>query len=115
MASNSTSSTLHIDRSWTNEAIIALASILVMIILSGLGIACSFYQYSRLSKHQLKWRPTINVDEEVALESRNGSSAISTWGNIDDLRHHQQEANTRVLRTRPKKILLVKCLVTVKI
>lgn len=54
---------------------------------------------SNVNEAKLLWE----VDEEVALESRNDSSVIYTWGNIDDVRDYQQEAYTRELRTRPKR------------
>ncbi|OAL44910.1 hypothetical protein IQ07DRAFT_226176 [Pyrenochaeta sp. DS3sAY3a] len=95
------------DRGWSKEAILALTTIFIMILLSSMGV---FFKYRTIfilryaSYFPLhfgsKW-PVKRQDEEAAIPLQNDNPLV--WGNMQDARRYQQEAYTQVLRMRMRR------------
>ncbi|KAH6839874.1 hypothetical protein B0T12DRAFT_36655 [Alternaria alternata] len=89
--------TTETDESWSKEAILAMTSLLVMVLLSGMGMICkSRMKGSGFWRHRWGSMPT-NDQELVIVRTR--SNTID-WVDIADVRRYQQNTYTSILRMR---------------
>ncbi|KAH7081817.1 hypothetical protein BKA63DRAFT_219908 [Paraphoma chrysanthemicola] len=86
------------NRSWSKEAIFALASIFVMVILSGAGLLYKYWHATWLFLITKIHIQTLRRDEEIVLARYNHRS--TGWVNIDVVRQSQQRTYTSMLRRR---------------
>ncbi|KAH6851506.1 hypothetical protein BKA58DRAFT_473831 [Alternaria rosae] len=86
------------DHAWSKEAVFALVTLFVMVILSGLGLA--FKNRLKASDLWMWYRWRRRSMDEVELATLRTRTMASGWVGIEDVRRYQQATYTSVLRTR---------------
>ncbi|KAF1848194.1 uncharacterized protein K460DRAFT_308170 [Cucurbitaria berberidis CBS 394.84] len=82
--------------SWSKEAIFALATMFIMLMLSSIGLICKHQRRSIFQS--FRWLNAIPHDEELAVIRQSPHS--SGWVDILRVRQYQQESYTSILRMR---------------
>ncbi|OAG14892.1 hypothetical protein CC77DRAFT_502093 [Alternaria alternata] len=83
---------------WSREAIFALVSIFIMVLLSSIGLACKHCLKSPNRWTVSRWRRLLMNNEELArIHVR---PTMSGWVDIVNVRQYQQDTYTSLLRMR---------------
>ncbi|KAF2819513.1 hypothetical protein CC86DRAFT_412821 [Ophiobolus disseminans] len=90
----------NINPSWPKDAIIALATIFIMVILSCLRLLCKYPSRALSLSYIWRRRPSMIAEDLELAPLQSVSSSSCGWVDIEDVRRYQQRTYTSIVRTR---------------